>query len=237
MSNQPSNTSEDSDHRLTSVRFQEFREALDVLFIENNISGRIKFASAWPEPALYVLGEALVTYDREGVQDRAHRAALEQEAEIRREALLETLEDLEEKSVAAGALQTEFVGDFIRRVGRDCALYVYSRRIVDRFAPPPPPADGEQVPSSHGQEAQISPPVLPPVPEQPPVPPVEKNPAKEDKAEKFHAPLPDPPAEDVQPISVGMPEGAPPAPPSHEVKTISGRFVPARKKTDGERQG
>ncbi len=159
MSNLSSQSIQDIENRLTSPRFHDFFEALDVLFILDNLSGRIKFTAAWPEAALYILGEELVIYDREGARDRARRAELEEEAEIRRGELLDVLATLEDKSVKAGALEMEFVGDLVRRLGRDCALCVYGPKIVDRFAPPPASevASEEERPRTGGvEEAPVS---------------------------------------------------------------------------------
>lgn len=229
MDNLSSYSDQGTENRLTSEKFMDFREALDVLFIRDNISGRIKFAAAWPEAALYVLSEELVTFDREGVRDRTRRAELEREAEIRRAELLEILEALEEKSVVSGILQMEFVGDLVRRLGRGFALYVYGRKIVDRFAPPPP--EQEQLPEEKRQDesAQVS---------ENPVFVAREMPTPSRDEMSFSVAAPDISLDDVKPIAVGMPETPLPSSASKTVSgVISGRFIPARKKTEGTSQG
>ena len=129
---------QDSDRKLTSERFDELVEALDVLYIKDNISGRNKFTLAWPEMALHVFGEELCCFDREGTTDRARRSVLEAEAEERRLAMLELLGSLEARSVDKGALQAEYVQGLVNRFGRKMSLDIYSRWLVDRFIPPLP---------------------------------------------------------------------------------------------------
>lgn len=134
---------EQGEIKLTSDVYDDFKESLEVLYVLANISGRIKFAGAWPHAARYVLGDELLKYDREGVQDREHRSQLERAAEERRITLLSVLDTLEEKSVVYGALQMEYINALILEWGRDFALNIYSARIVDRFIAPP---DIEAVP-------------------------------------------------------------------------------------------
>lgn len=119
-----------------SAHFGAFKEALEVFCIVANISGRIQFAQKWPAAAAHILGDALMHYDREGVEDRDHRAALEQDAEDRRVALLEMIDGIEGKSVQSGVLQVDYVREHIEKMGRDAALLVYNHTIVDRFIPP-----------------------------------------------------------------------------------------------------
>ncbi|MGB0719506.1 MAG: hypothetical protein ACPGRX_03480, partial [Bdellovibrionales bacterium] len=76
------------ENALTSEQYPAFCEALEVLYIKDNISGRLKFLEHWPAAAAYVFGDALIGFDTHGTQDRAARATLEGEAEDRRLDLL-----------------------------------------------------------------------------------------------------------------------------------------------------
>ncbi|MCB1721894.1 MAG: hypothetical protein H6860_02305 [Rhodospirillales bacterium] len=162
MSNASAPDSEsDPENQLTSERFDELKEALEVLYVIANISGRIQFAQKWEAPAAYVLGAELIRYDQDGTDDREHRAELEREAEERRLSLLEFMDAIEERSVEKGALQIDFVREKVEKMGRDLALCVYGRQIVDKFiAPPPEPlqieTEDEAVKDSEGsQEAEV----------------------------------------------------------------------------------
>ncbi len=124
--------------RLESERMADFVEALELLYIIGNISGRIKFAESWPEAALHIFGAELIEFDREGAPDREYRATLEEEADLRRLALLEIADTFEDKSVDKGVLQVEYVQDVMNRLGRAIALNLYAASLVDRFLPPPP---------------------------------------------------------------------------------------------------
>src|SRR5690349_11417079 len=102
-------TSPDAPNQLTSHKYAEFVEALELLYIKDNISGRNKFTANWPDAALLIFSEELIHYDREGVADRERRSIVEQEAEERRLALLEKISAVEERSVNTGALQVDYV--------------------------------------------------------------------------------------------------------------------------------
>lgn len=115
-------------------------EALECLYIRGNTSGRRGFAQSWPHAAPYVFDEALMTFDAQGVesdQHREQRRELERAAEERRDALIEFLETLEQKSVFDGMLQVEFVREIMMRYRREMLLYLYAEHIVNKFVPPP----------------------------------------------------------------------------------------------------
>ena len=127
---------QDDNHNLLSETYEEFIEAVDILYIRGNISGRLKFLEAWPVAAHHIFDSELIDYDCNGVQDVEHRASLEVAAEERRIALLEKTEGLQDKSVDRGSLVVEYVQGLVEEMGRDLALMLYSHKIVDRFIPP-----------------------------------------------------------------------------------------------------
>ncbi|MCE7886992.1 MAG: hypothetical protein DYH13_05750 [Alphaproteobacteria bacterium PRO2] len=131
-------TAQEAEKALTSERYPQFLEAVESLYIKNNISGRNLFTSAWPEAAQLIFGEELSRFDRIGTHDKERRSVLEQEAEDRRLEMYDTLQTIEVKSVVAGILQAEYVEGVIVKMGRKIALDVYARWIVDRFIAPPP---------------------------------------------------------------------------------------------------
>ena len=186
---EPLSPTANPDHRLTSEKLDAFKEALEVLYLIANRSGRVHFAKNWPVAAGYLMGDVLLEYDREGAPSREECAELESAAEDRRIALLDILDTLEDKSVEEGALQTEYVQTLIEKFGRDMALLIYAPKIVDRFAPPPP-----------GESAQaLQDPPPPPAPE----PPIEEPPVEDLPVEP--PPLADP-LEDVKPIDTPPPK-------------------------------
>lgn len=126
-----------TDNRLTADKFEALLDALETLYIKNNISGRLQFAKQWPDAAIFLFGDELVRYDREGTSERERRQELEEQADDKRLSLIEILNTLEEKSVVKGALDIPYVQALIKELGRKMALLVYSRRIVDRIMPPP----------------------------------------------------------------------------------------------------
>lgn len=131
-------SSQEAEKPLTSDRYPELLEAVESLYIRNNISGRNQFTSAWPEAALHVFGEELSRFDRIGTHDKERRAVLEIEADDRRIDMLDMLKTIQAKSVVAGILQADYVQGLVHKMGRKLALDVYARWIVDRFIEPPP---------------------------------------------------------------------------------------------------
>lgn len=136
-------TSKTEKTTLLSERFDELKEALEVLYILGNLSGRTQFLKNWPDVAQRIFSAELIRFDTEGTQELERRAELEQEAENARLELLETLDALEDKSADNGVLQLEYVKDLVEGFGREMALMVYSTVIVDRFIPPPAPPPEE----------------------------------------------------------------------------------------------
>jgi hypothetical protein len=185
---------DNNDKALLSDRIKAFQDALEILYIKANTSGRLKFAAEWPDPARYIFTEELLHADREGLKDKKKREALEGAAEDRRVALLETIATLEAKSADRGVLQVEYVREIITRHGRATALLMYAGPIVDKFVP-----ETAQAPEA---------PILPPAQETPYVAPepaieTEAEARKEESPpeEEFKAPAPEP-MDEVKPISV-----------------------------------
>lgn len=120
-----------------SDRLPHFAEALGVLYIRNNLSGRNKFRERWPEAASFLFGPELIKFDDEGVEDedRARRAVLEDEASGRRAALLAKIAEIPHKSVLAGALEFDYVGDVLDMYNPDIALLLYKEEIIERVRP------------------------------------------------------------------------------------------------------
>lgn len=118
-----------------SPRVKEFKEAMSLLYIRNNASGRNKFRQKWPEVAKFIFGEELIRMDNEGTQDRELRAKLENEAGLRRIALKVVLEEYEEKSVKSGSLEFDYVGRILDRLGSDIAKLLYAENIIERVRP------------------------------------------------------------------------------------------------------
>lgn len=211
------------ENKLTSEQFEAFKDALEVLYLKANISGRIQFAKNWPAGAAYVLGEELLKYDEDGLGEKARKTELEEEAEERRAALLEAMETLEEKSVDKGALQTEYVRSAIEGWGRELSLLIYGAHLVDRMlgaAPPAPPVQ------ELAQEAPAEPPAAPEssapvkVDVSPPEPAQPQEHVSEPKVEPSSDPM-----DAVKPIDMSSPPTEKPAP---EQPTIAQEPAPQK---------
>jgi len=193
------------DNRLVSEDYEEFHRALDILYLQGNLSGRLNFLERWPHVARYLFGDELIGFDHDGTKDVERRAALEIEAETRRLSLLDIVETFQARSVEKSVLQTEYVQKTVESLGRDLALLLYAPKIVDRFiaAPAPPPIVQEDVVSVANETPVEVRDELPPVakaPEPvaaPAVPPAQPI-----------APLEDDPLDSIHPISVERPADA-----------------------------
>ncbi len=133
MNDAPLPTSTSENNNLTAETFEDFGEALDVLYLKGNLSGRLHFAKAWPDAANHIFGSELIDYDHNGTTDIERRNTLEEQAETRRLEFLEIVKTLEEKSVEKSVLQIEYVEDLVKTIGRKLALLLYSPKIVNRF--------------------------------------------------------------------------------------------------------
>lgn len=118
-----------------SPRIKEFKEAMSLLYIRNNASGRNKFRQKWPEVAKFIFGEVLIQMDNQGTQDRELRAKLENEAGLRRIALKTILAEYEDKSVKSGSLEFGYVGELLDKLGVDIAKLMYAENIIERVRP------------------------------------------------------------------------------------------------------
>ncbi len=116
-------------------QLDEITDALGILYIKNNASGRHKFLDKWPDIARYVFGDTLIKYDHDGTKDRAHRAELEEEADQRRVLLKQTIREMHDKSVDAGVLKFDYVGQVIDQFGPDLSPYLYSEAVIERVRP------------------------------------------------------------------------------------------------------
>jgi hypothetical protein len=172
-----------TEYNLTSEKYKPLIEALDLLYIKGNMGGRIQFMKEWPEVAYYIFGPEMIQMDTEGTTARDKREALEAQAEQNRVDFLEIMQTLEAKSADKGVLQTEYVTNLVRSLGRDLALLMYAPRIVDRIIPP---SASEAVPTADKNEKKAAPTLASPRPV-----PVEEAPIE----------MPEDPLDKIKPIS------------------------------------
>lgn len=118
-----------------SPKMQELSDALALLYIDGNASGRNKFRDVWPDVALYLFGATLIEYDNQGPADWDLRKTLEDEANQRRILLRNTIDELLVRSVEAGMLNFEYVGEVIDQFGSDLSQYLYAPDIIERVRP------------------------------------------------------------------------------------------------------
>ncbi len=118
-----------------SPKRDELKEALSILYIRNNASGRNKFKENWPDVAPYVFGEQLMKYDHDGWDDPGHCRELEEMADQKRLLLKDTIEEMVDKSVDSGTLQFEYVGRVIDNFGPLLSTFLYAEDVIERVRP------------------------------------------------------------------------------------------------------
>ncbi|MCB1680941.1 MAG: hypothetical protein KDI65_03315 [Alphaproteobacteria bacterium] len=135
--NKPKNSNDDTSRKAFSDKLNDFRNALSLVYIKKNISGRIKFMDKWGSAADYIFGPDLIQLDTYGAspEEFEYRNALEEEAEQRRVELKHTLADIEEKSVKSGSLIFEHVSHIIEKYGIEISRLVYADNIIERVRP------------------------------------------------------------------------------------------------------
>jgi len=118
-----------------SEKLTELGDALGLLYITRNSSGRNKFREKWPEVSEYLFGFTLINYDINGCDDREQRTKLEEEANERRIMLKTTISEIVDKSVEAGSLIFDYVGEVIDQYGADMSVFLYAENVIERVRP------------------------------------------------------------------------------------------------------
>ncbi|PCJ99116.1 MAG: hypothetical protein COA45_06655 [Zetaproteobacteria bacterium] len=118
-----------------SNQLKELTEALGLLYIGNNASGRNKFRDKWPDVALFIYGDELVQVDNDGVIDRERRSELEDQADERRVQIKQTISEIVEKSVDQGSLLFDYVGGVIDIYGAGISRFLYAEDVIERVRP------------------------------------------------------------------------------------------------------
>lgn len=120
-----------------SDKLEDLGEALSILYILRNRSGRNNFRKKWPLIAEYLFGEELITFDENGVSfdELSLMGELEKKADEKWAALKHVISELPERSVSAGALQFDFVGQVIDQFGATIATFLFAENIIERVRP------------------------------------------------------------------------------------------------------
>jgi hypothetical protein len=158
------------DYKLLADQYPVFLEALELLYVGENLSGRLMFLKEWPHAAQFIFGFELIEYDIKGTQDIARRRVLEDEADGRRVQFLDLLTDIENKSVDKGALKKQHIEYVVNTIGLEASQYIYAARTLEKLYPSiqPPEQVPEQAPMP---EQPVAAPPPPPPPAPPPMPP------------------------------------------------------------------
>lgn len=133
----PKHSNDETDRRAYGEKLEEFREALTLLYIKRNQSGRLKFAEKWPVAAQYIFGPDLIEIDTRGptLEEYKIRETLEEGAEDRRIQVKRMLAELKEKSVISGVLQFDYVGKVVGEYGGAFSRILFADYVIERVSP------------------------------------------------------------------------------------------------------
>lgn len=132
--------SDGEDNALFSDSFDAVRDAVERLYIRNNLSGRLLFMKNWPHVARSIFSEELRHFDDVGAVtdgEKERRAQLEDEAEERRDSFAFTFEIIDRELMKDGSVQLDVLEGIMQRYDREMCLLLFTPRFVDRYHPPP----------------------------------------------------------------------------------------------------
>ncbi len=136
MANTPRQHHEDPEEiKIFSENLEKFLEALECLYVFDNLGGRLQFLEQYPQAAHYIFPAELIHFDQIGTKDKTLKAKLEQEADQNLSRFLTNIRTIQEKEKSDKALEPEDIRTLIENVGREISLHIFDITIVDRFAP------------------------------------------------------------------------------------------------------
>ena len=147
----PGQSEEDS---IFTEHWRDFVDAVECLYIQDNLSGRLKFREEWAYAAHLVLGSDLLQHDQEGTLEKEERVEQEEVAELRRMALVEIFETLEQDTIEDGDVKVSYVRDLIERLGRGIVEYIYKPAILEKIDP----SDAPSSPAVANKKEESAPP-------------------------------------------------------------------------------
>lgn len=143
-----------------SEDLNDFLEALECLYVFDNLGGRIQFREQYPHTALYIFPAELIHFDEIGTKDTDFRFKLEQEADQNLSQLVADITAIKDTEASDQTLEPKEIEEFITTIGRDISLHIFDIAIVDRFAPAPKEPEPKPEPT-----AKPTPPTPEPEPE------------------------------------------------------------------------
>jgi len=128
----------EEEEKLFAEKLEEFVDALECLYLYDNISGRHRFRKDWPAAAAHIYPADLMHVDDVGTKDKEFRTRLEGEADSKRLELLQQIEELRETYEQERALDAQQTREFINTLGRPLAALVLHENIIEKLVPSQP---------------------------------------------------------------------------------------------------
>jgi len=143
--------------KIFSENMPAFVDALQCLYIFDNLSGRLRFLADYPFAAHYIFPPDLIHCDQIGTKDKAQRLEFEKNAEENRQCLLDMITILLDKQDNNLSFVPADIEQIIHNLGRDISLYIFDIALVDRFMPEPPVAPDPPPIVEHIEQPTVQP--------------------------------------------------------------------------------
>jgi len=118
---------------LLTEDYPELMLDLEVLYIPDNMSGRLKFRERWPIIAERIFDKNLIARDVEGLDlSDSETTTLEDQAEQARTELYDMIDNLEERCLNYGVLKANTTRNIIEDVGQDVTKLIFVPEVIEK---------------------------------------------------------------------------------------------------------
>lgn len=131
----PKNATNTEEEKTFSDSIEDLLDALECLYVIDNLSGRLQFRKNWPPIAPLIFPANLMHIDEFGSSDKPYRTKLEEEADTIRIGLIEKIKSIQEEHHISGALNAAKTKTFIEELGKDAAAHIFQQHIIQKLCP------------------------------------------------------------------------------------------------------
>lgn len=152
----------DEEDSLFSDQCADFIEAVECLYVFDNISARNKFRQDWPHAAEHIFSPELNTYDLSGeIEGEEDKNRLETHAEIARGLMIEELETVKGAIEANDVVTSDQISALLGVFGIEAGRYIFAPVVIERFqsahSPQSAPTEAEPQPSVAPEPVAVKP--------------------------------------------------------------------------------
>jgi hypothetical protein len=147
MAEHPKPFAPDEDDNLFAERCADFIEAVECLYVFDNISARNRFRQDWPHAAEHIFSPELNTLDLSGeLEGEDDKTLLETHAEIARGLFLEELDIVKNALDTKDPVTSDQISELLNVLGTEAGAYIFSPIVLGRFQSV---SDAQHAPQQH----------------------------------------------------------------------------------------